>query len=57
MQIRRQDGSTFVLQPVVPTRSPLDVPEERAASGNRMVEGLTSPRVPASGPKRRGRRA
>lgn len=26
VQIRRQDGSTFVLQPVVADRSPLDVP-------------------------------
>jgi hypothetical protein len=26
VQIRRQDGSTFVLQPVASTESPLDVP-------------------------------
>lgn len=73
VQIRRQDGSTFVLQPVVPTRSPLDVPgvrsslkrgelvslvrEERAASGDRIVEAVSTPRVPPMGPKRRGRRA
>lgn len=72
VQIRRQDGSTFVLQPVVTTRSPLDVPgvrsslrrgelvalvrEERAGSGNRIVEVLSGSRVPPTGPKRRGRK-
>ena len=30
VQIRRQDGSTFVLQPVVAERSPLDVPGVRS---------------------------
>lgn len=29
VQIRRQDGSTFVVQPVVSDRSPLDVPSVR----------------------------
>ncbi|HEX9692572.1 MAG TPA: type II toxin-antitoxin system Phd/YefM family antitoxin [Gemmatimonadales bacterium] len=29
VQIRRQDGSTFVVQPVVSDRSPLDVPGVR----------------------------
>ncbi len=65
VQIRRQDGSTFVLQPVVADRSPLDVPgvrskfrrgeltelvrEERARSGERAVEALATPR-----PQRKG---
>ncbi len=60
VQIRRQDGSTFVLLPVTPTRSPLDVPgvrttlrrgelvalirEEREASGARIVDRLASTR-------------
>ncbi len=30
VQIRRQDGSTFVLQPIVSDRSPLDVPGVRS---------------------------
>ena len=30
VQIRRQDGSTFVVQPVVSDRSPLDVPGVRS---------------------------
>lgn len=62
VQIRRQDGSTFVLLAVAPTRSPLDVPgvrstlrrgelvalirEEREATGDRIVEGLSSKRSP-----------
>lgn len=56
VRIRRQDGATFVLQPVVMTRSPLDVPgvrsrlrrgelvslirEEREAAGTRILEAL-----------------
>lgn len=60
VQIRRQDGSTFVLLPVTPTRSPLDVPgvrttlrrgelvalirQEREASGTRIVDRLTGNR-------------
>lgn len=60
VQIRRQDGSTFVLLPVTPTRSPLDVPgvrstlrrgelvalvrDEREASGTRIVDRLTRKR-------------
>jgi len=56
VQIRRQDGSTFVLQPVLTTRSPLDVPgvrstlrrgelvelirEEREAAGNRGLANM-----------------
>ena len=61
VQIRRQDGSTFVLQPVQPTRSPLDVPgvrttlrpgelvelirEGREAAGLRVVDGLSNKRL------------
>ena len=72
VQIRRQDGSTFVLRPVVATRSPLDVPgvrsslrrgelvdlirEERASAGDRIVAALPNRRVRPTGPKRRGRR-
>jgi len=60
VQIRRQDGSTFVLQPVVADRSPLDVPgvrsrlrrgelvamvrEEREQSGNRILKALSKRR-------------
>jgi hypothetical protein len=56
VQIRRQDGSTFVLQPVVSDRSPLDVPGvksrlrrgelvslirgEREQSGQRILRSL-----------------
>lgn len=58
VQIRRRDGSTFILQPVVATQSPLDVPgvrsslrrgelvdiirEERKAAGERIVDGLSN---------------
>jgi hypothetical protein len=65
VQIRRQDGSTFVLQPVVADRSPLDVPgvrsklrrgeltslvrEERERSGERIVEALTNTRLLPAG--------
>ncbi|MEO5824324.1 MAG: type II toxin-antitoxin system Phd/YefM family antitoxin [Gemmatimonadales bacterium] len=61
VQIRRQDGSTFVLQPVITTDSPLDVPgvrsalkrgelvdlirEERAGAGDRIVEALSNKRL------------
>ena len=60
VQIRRQDGSTFVLQPVVSDRSPLDVPsvrsrlrrgelvdlvrEERERSGERILKVLSNKR-------------
>ena len=56
VQIRRQDGSTFVLQPIVSDRSPLDVPgvksrlrrgelvdlirDERKRSGERILRAL-----------------
>ena len=59
--IRRQDGSTFVLQPVVSDRSPLDVPgvrsrlrrgevvtlvrEEREQSGERVLKALSNKRL------------
>ena len=61
VQIRRQDGSTFLLQPVVSDRSPLDVPgirarlrrgelvalvrEERARSGDRILKALSKKRL------------
>lgn len=61
VQIRRQDGSTFVVQPVVSDRSPLDVPgirsrfrrgelvalvrEERRRSGRRVLAALSSRRL------------
>ena len=72
VQIRRQDGSTFVVQPVVNDRSPLEVPgvrsrlrggelvqlvrEQREASGIRGIAALSRTR----GKRRmatRGRRA
>ncbi len=62
--IRRQDGTTFVLQPVVAERSPLDVPpvpsrfrpgelvrlvrEERERSGRRILEALDDKGGPPS---------
>ncbi|MHB1862740.1 MAG: type II toxin-antitoxin system Phd/YefM family antitoxin [Gemmatimonadaceae bacterium] len=68
VQIRRQDGTTFVLQPVTPDRSPLDVPgvrtslrrgelgelirSERARSGARVIDALTPRRRPPAGRKR-----
>ena len=61
VQIRRQDGSTFVVQPTVSDRSPLDVPgvrsrlrrgelvqlvrEQRAASGTRVIAALSNKRL------------
>ena len=64
VQIRRQDGSTFVLQPVVSDRSPLDVPgvrsrlrrgelvalvrEERERSGERILNALPNKRLQLS---------
>jgi len=61
VQIRRQDGSTFLLQPVTASRSPLDVPgvssalrpgelialvrEEREQSGERILAALSSERL------------
>lgn len=61
VQIRRQDGSTFVVQPVVSDRSPLDVPgvrsqlrrgelmalvrEERRRSGDRLLKVLSEQRL------------
>ena len=60
VQIRWQDGSTFLRQPVATTRSPLDVPgvssslrlgelvdlirAERAGAGVRLAEALTKRR-------------
>jgi len=73
VQIRRQDGSTFVLLPVAPTRSPLDVPgvrstlrrgelvalirEEREGAGTRVVEGLSTKRSPREKPRPKRRAA
>jgi hypothetical protein len=61
VQIRRQDGSTFVVEPVVSDRSPLDVPgvrsrfrrgevvglvrEEREQSGARVLMALSNQRL------------
>jgi len=61
VQIRRQDGSTFVLQPVTASGSPLDVPgvssalrpgelvalvrEERERSGERILAALSDGRL------------
>ena len=66
VQIRRQDGSTFVLQPVVSDRSPLDVPgvrsrlrrgelvelvrEERERSGDRILKSLSNKRLQRARP-------
>lgn len=71
VQIRRQDGSTFVLLPVASTRSPLDVPgvrstlrpgelvalirEEREATGTRIVEGLSDTRLQPPTPRPKAR--
>jgi hypothetical protein len=71
VQIRRQDGSTFVVQPVVSDRSPLDVPgirgrfrrgeltalvrEERARSGERVLEALSDKRSQATEAGRRAK--
>ena len=67
VQIRRQDGSTLVLQPVVTTRSPLDVPSvrrtlrrgkladliraERDGAGTRIVKGLANKRLQPTKPQ------
>lgn len=64
VQIRRQDGSTFVVEPVVSDRSPLDVPgvrarfdpgelaalvrQERARSGERVLRALFNKRLQLS---------
>jgi hypothetical protein len=61
VQIRRQDGSTFVVQPVVSDRSPLDVPgvrsrlrpgelvalvrQERDRTGERILKALSNRRL------------
>lgn len=71
VQIRRQDGSTFVLLPVASTRSPLDVPgvrstlrpgelvtlirEEREATGTRIVEALSHTRSKPATPRPKAR--
>jgi hypothetical protein len=71
VQIRRQDGSTFVLQPVTPAMSPLDVPgvrsklrpgelvellrTERARSGEAIVEALSNKRLQRPKARRKSR--
>jgi hypothetical protein len=61
VQIGRQDGSTFVVEPVVSDRSPLDVPdvrtrlrrgelekmvrEERQLAGDRVLTALSDRRL------------
>jgi len=66
VQIRRQDGSTFLLQPVTASRSPLDVPgvssalhpgelvvlirEEREQSGDRVLAALSNRRLQPARP-------
>jgi hypothetical protein len=72
VQIRRQDGSTFVVQPVVSNRSPLDVPgirsrfrrgelvalvrEERERSGDRVLMALSNKRSQPSKARRATKR-
>ena len=72
VQIRRQDGSTFLLQPVVSAASPLDVPgvrtrlargelvalvrEERDRSGERILEVLSNKRLQLPRARRPSRR-
>ena len=72
VQIRRQDGSTFLLQPVVSATSPLDVPgvrtrlargelvalvrEERDRSGERILEVLSNKRLQLPRARRPSRR-
>src|SRR5262249_59594560 len=69
VHIRRQDGSTFVVQPVVSDRSPLNVPgvrsrlrrgelvqlvrEQREASGMRVIAALSTKRIQPARGKRR----
>jgi len=69
VQIRRQDGSTFVLQPVLVDRSPLDVPgvrsrlrrgelttlvrEERERPGERIAAALSKPVRGRRGPRQK----
>lgn len=69
VQIRRQDGSTFVLQSVEAVKSPLDVPGvtsrlrtgelvdivrgERERAGDSVVDALADRRSPAGRPQPR----
>jgi hypothetical protein len=69
VQIRRQDGTTFVVQPVVSERSPLDVPgvrsqfrrgelmalvrEERERSGEHVLRALSNNRLQPTQARRR----
>ena len=68
VEIRRRDGTTFVLRPVLCEGSPLDVPgvptalrrgelveiirEERAGSGSRVLETLRRPSMNRPAPKK-----
>jgi hypothetical protein len=72
VQIRRQDGSVFVLQPMASERSPLDVPcvrsrlgrgelvalvrQERGRSGERVLKALSHKALPPAPMKPRGAR-
>jgi len=69
VQIRRKDGSVFVLQPATSDRSPLDVPgirselkpgelvkllrSERARAGEAILEALSNRRLQPTKPRRR----
>jgi len=73
VQIRRQDGSTFVLQPVVAGQSPLDIPgvrtrlragelvalvrEERQRSGQRVLDALSNKRLRLSRARQASRKS
>jgi hypothetical protein len=72
VQIRRQDGSTFVVEPVVSDRSPLDVPgvrsrlrrgelvalvrQERERAGERILTALSNKRLQLARAARKPRR-
>lgn len=72
VQIRRNDGSVFVLQPVTSDQSPLDVPgvrsglrsgelvkllrAERARSGNAVLAALSNKRLQPMKPRRPSRK-
>jgi len=72
VQIRRKDGSVFVLQPVTSGRSPLDVPgvrsglesgelvkllrSERARAGDAILATLSNQRLQPTKPRRRARK-
>ena len=73
VQIRRKDGSVFVLKPATSARSPLDVPgvrtglrsgelvklvrAERARAGKAILEAISSSRAPTVKRRRGARKA